>query len=47
VAGDEVVEGRLRVEHHRPELALHLDPLALEERGVHPARFVAELLQPE
>ena len=27
VAGDQLVEGRLRVEHHRPELALHLDAL--------------------
>ena len=47
LAGDQLVEGRLRVEHHRPELALHLDPLLREERRVDLLGLVAELLQAE
>ena len=47
LACDQLVEGRLRVEHHRPQLALHLDPLLLEQGRLDPARLVAELLQPE
>jgi hypothetical protein len=43
----ELVEGRLGVEHHRPELALHLGAVALEELRVHLARLVVELAQPE
>ena len=34
LAGDQLVEGLLRVEHHRPQLALDLDPLLLEQLRV-------------
>ena len=47
LAGDQLVEGRLGVEHHRPQLALHLDPVLLEQLGVDPARLVAQLAQAE
>ena len=44
---DELVEGALGVEHHRPQLALHLDPRGREQVGVDERGLVAELLQPE
>src|SRR5919201_3774907 len=46
-AGDEVVERALGVEHHRPQLAAHLDPVAGEAVGVDEARLVAELVEPQ
>jgi len=47
VPADKLVEGRLGVEHHRPQLALHLDSLRLEQGGVDALRLVAQLLQPK
>jgi len=44
---DELVEGRFGVQHHRPELAAHLDTGLLEELRVDPRRGVSELLQAE
>ena len=44
---DHLVEGALGVEHHRPQLALHLDPVGAEALGVDEPRLVAELLHPE
>ena len=44
---DHLVEGALGVEHHRPQLALHLDPVGAEALGVDEPRLVAQLLHPE
>ena len=44
---DERVERALGVEHHRPQLALHLDAVGREARGVDEPRLVAELVEPE
>ena len=37
LAGDQLVEGRLGVEHHRPQLALHLDALLARTAPGRPA----------
>ena len=42
---DDLVEGALGVEHHGPQLALHLEARGLEELGVHEVGLVAQLLQ--
>ena len=42
-AVDDVVEGALYVQHHRPQLALHLDALGGEQRRVHGVTHVAQL----
>ena len=47
VAAHELVEGRLGVEHHRPQLPLHLDPLALDQGRVDAPCLIAELLEAE
>ena len=44
---DELVERALGVEHHRPQLAAHLDAVAGEAVGVDEARLVAELVEAE
>ena len=44
---DDLVERALGVEHHRPELALHLDPRRLEHGRVDEPGLVAQLLEPE
>ncbi len=44
---DQRVERPLRVEHHRPQLARHLDPVGAEALRVDQPRLVAELLEPE
>ena len=41
---DQLVEGALGVEHHRPQLAAHLDAVAGEARGVDEVRLVAQLV---
>ena len=41
---DELVERPLGVEHHRPQLAAHLDAVAGQARGVDEVRLVAELV---
>jgi hypothetical protein len=43
----QVVEGRLRIEHHRPELAAHLDAGLVEQAWIHLAGLVVELAQAE
>ena len=47
VALHEIVEGALRVEHHRPQLALHLDPVGGEALRVDEPFLVAQLRQPQ
>ena len=44
---DQLVERALGVEHHRPQLAAHLDAVRGEALGVDQPRLVAELLEPE
>ena len=44
---DDLVERALGVEHHRPQLALHLDAVGLEARRVDEVRLVAQLGHPE
>ncbi len=44
---DHLVERALGVEHHRPQLALHLDPVGAEALRVDEHRLVAQLLHPE
>ena len=44
---DQLVEGALRVEHERPQLAAHVDAVGAEALRVDQARLVAELLQAE
>ena len=47
VALHEVVEGALGVDHHGPQLPLHLDALVSESRRVHKPLLVAQLGQSE
>jgi hypothetical protein len=48
VLADDVVEGLLRVEHHRPQLAIaDVDAGLLEEGRVHLSLHIAQLRQAE
>src|SRR5207248_1639371 len=46
-ARDDLVEGALGVEHHRPQLARQLHALRREHVGLDPPRLARELLQAE